>query len=187
MDVAINNGLVHQNLVVQLVSQEDLLYMNSCHPCGVESIPIAVSGYELFGASCRHRNLLNGPFLCYLRRDDTYDTLAERLGAFSDCEDWSKFKLSVIRDRIPYALPRTSSPISGDNTSLDAQSDIWGEVVKCFPSAAMWKEDARSYFHLTSPGPKNFVVIGIQQSVQSVDGIVSTRWSYLLYVYDNLH
>lgn len=175
MDVAINNGLAHQSLAVQLISHEDLMYMNGCHPCGVESIPIAVSGYELFGASCRHRSLHNGPFICYLRRDDTYDTLAERLGAFCGSEDWSKFKLSVIRDRIPYALPRTFSPVDDDNTSLDVQHDLWGEVVKCFPNAATWKEDARSYFHLTSAGPKNFVVIGIQQSVQSVDGIMSTR------------
>ena len=104
-------------LCAQLVSHEDYIFMTSRHP-DVRSIPISVFSFEFALNSARTRPRISeteaGPFFCYVREDDTHETLVRRLeemaGSDTDTE-WSSVRMAIVsgRDSVPHFIPRDAA------------------------------------------------------------------------------
>mmetsp|Transcript_25746 Transcript_25746/g.43375 ORF Transcript_25746/g.43375 Transcript_25746/m.43375 type:complete len:1590 (+) Transcript_25746:156-4925(+) len=127
-------------LCAQLVAPEELALMTSSHPV-VRSIPISVFSFEysMHIAKARVRLVEReiGPFLSYVREDDTHETLLTRLASQVGEDtntDWEKMRLALVGiDQQPHFIPRaaatsprvgpTVSPIGDVHTSTVTMKD----------------------------------------------------------------
>jgi hypothetical protein len=98
---------------VQHVSPADIVFMMNRCPT-VRSMPVAVMNFTLNGdvaTPCDpHVLVAGGPFLSYVREDEDYHAVMRRFGAITgDREEACKLRLAVVREGVPYFLPRVKA------------------------------------------------------------------------------
>lgn len=88
---------------LQHVTAEEAIFMRGRHP-HIRSMALSVFGFKLCGKfaeplPCREykQGQGGGPFLSYVREDDTYESLARRLCAITgdSKEDWADLQLAI--------------------------------------------------------------------------------------------
>lgn len=129
-------------LGVQAFSCDEWVFMcgASLLRLGVRAIPISVYSYEInmmgVAESLDHDTK---PFLTYLREDDTYQTLTDRIQLYTGENNWEKLAL-VSRMFRAYLLPIESPSQSDDgdgNPNMefeedDEKTDSWFDREKIF-------------------------------------------------------
>jgi hypothetical protein len=101
-------------------------------------MPISVFSFEFSMQVARPRNRLSdveaGPFISYLREDDTYDTLVARLAdqvGDDTNTDWDKMRLAIVtNDQKPHFIPRQtpSSPRTSNALQNEASEALITEI-----------------------------------------------------------
>jgi hypothetical protein len=147
-------------LGVQSFSCEEWLFVSGAASSrlGIRSIPLSVFSYELsmmgIAQSLDHATK---PFLTYLREDDTYQTLLERILLITDEADWERMTLVTRNLRsIPLPIERTPSlpvaaqPLEEEEEELGSETEAeGGEGAGAWTKRFEEKID-RWYFHLYS-------------------------------------
>lgn len=119
-----------------------------------------------------------GPFVSYVREDDTYHSLLQRFGEITgDTEkDWERCRLAVVRNRTPYFLTRPQvHKVNGGADSQHGSETTTVASNTTAPSKTVWSlllEHNLEFMHHASEikyvlqyGPKGYPNIGIQRSV----------------------
>lgn len=120
----------HHSLGVQAFTSDEWIFMSgaSYQHFGIRAIPISVYNYELtmlgIAQSLNHDTK---PFLTYLREDDTYEILAQRIMLYTGECDWEHLAL-VSRAVRPYILPVESPSQSDEANNNNSDDDEKGEI-----------------------------------------------------------
>jgi len=157
----------HSYVAVQHISNEDLVYMrnqaglaysdgfNVPASC-VVSVPIIVYSFILHGSACApiFSDEFPMPFLSYIRKDDSVDSLAGRFAEITG-ESNSVARVAVIKDRLPTFLRR---PTDSAHAADEKIQTVWQIL------AANYSVPSRVGDPVPSPIPH----IGIQRSASQL-------------------
>lgn len=110
--------MMSKQLCVQHVSNSDILLMSgNFHGC--KSICVHVFSFTLYGNTVDiMQPAVQSHFLCYVREDDDYNSLCDRLGDLTgEATEMRKNKLAVVFDRLPHFIPKESSTATNNATA----------------------------------------------------------------------
>lgn len=112
----------YHHVAVQCIEPDDLLFMHNRHPT-IKSMTITVFNFTLLGnaVSVCSPTLYSGPFLSYVREDDTYETVVQRLAKISGDAQLYKLRLAVVTEKFTADFvpkPATLVPSHASTSSL---------------------------------------------------------------------
>lgn len=138
-----------------------------------------------------------GPFVSYIREDDSFHTVLRRFGAITGDTDkeWDRCRLAVVRDKTPHFLTRPThgqgqgqSTDGGDEQQLKAKQaslnkptisipsggsskSVWALLMEMNPEYAQYNGDLKAveerYFRSQLKGRK-YPTMGIQRPVADI-------------------
>jgi hypothetical protein len=125
------------NIGIQHFSPEDLVWLTGGTD-KIKSMPVSVFSFTLHGSCVKvcDPELFSGPFISYVKEDDDYDTVVERLGVITgEIEaEWNAYNLAVVSNKTPFFISRATTmtpalaPILSISDPAVAMTDCEGDV-----------------------------------------------------------
>lgn len=132
-----------------------------------DSMVLSVFYFTLYGGGCEQCDAshFNGPFLSYVRKSDSYQSLIDRLIRMTGDSDMAKYRLAVVnRKKEPTFITRPSSGTSSTTSSSEGEGSsqwLWEYFVKKYkPNTHVQDRYASSH--------QKYAWLGIQRSVSDV-------------------
>lgn len=152
----------------------------------LNSRPISVFNFTLMGNTVQicDCEMFSGPFLTYLREDDSYWTLLQRFSMITGEQHLGSTRIAVVVNNVPHffakpPFPANSSPSVPPKTNgkppressetNKSEESIWDVIMKHYPtmSPSFLENPQQVASHL----PDKFVCIGIQRSSADVKSL----------------
>mmetsp|Transcript_6726 Transcript_6726/g.9306 ORF Transcript_6726/g.9306 Transcript_6726/m.9306 type:complete len:543 (-) Transcript_6726:119-1747(-) len=162
-------------VALQHVGVEDMLFMLGKHPL-VNSCIVSVYNFTLLGNSVNVCSVddFTGPFISYIRQDDTYHSIWQRFGAITgDSEkDWDRCRLAVVRNKTPYFVTRPakveeSAAAQQKQSSTMNQKSVWSLLMEHNPDFARLNCDTKA-INDNQRHTRIYPHIGIQRPVSDI-------------------
>jgi hypothetical protein len=181
---------------MQYVDLEDFYWLQNLHK-QINSGVISVFNFTLIGSAVQvcDPEIFNGPFITYLREDDTYTSLVSRLSVITgDKNLLNNCKLAVVHDgNRPHFIPKPSSitsavasheqsstatlpqPMEQDNSNINLPpppptkptETIWEIFTKHYPLLST------PFYKRNSKNDRVLPYLGIQRSSAEVQALTS--------------
>ena len=146
-----------------------------------------------------------GPFVSYIREDDSYYTVLQRFGFITGDtdKDWERCRLAVVRDKSPHFIARPNRVSTGIAETASTAADlldeqgkqaamvlkpaastvksVWATLMELYPDYANNRCDLKVVAEYQRVNGKRYPTMGIQRSVSDIMQANKSKYDSFIY------